>query len=727
MKKELTFLRPYLRGLPLIIFAMFIAVLVAKKYLSYLTPKFQSITKIKLADIHEGTTGSNLFKNLDVFATSNKIAGEIEVIKSKEIVLRALNHVDFRTEISRVGKLKTSELYDERPFSAEINIIDDRLYDVKFNASIEDTTKFRLWIDGDDHIYEGTFGEPLSIDGKADFLLQINKAFISRKSNQVLIDNYQLEKLSEQKAYNKVLKNLDVLSTEEDVAIVKIIYKSSVPEKAALLANTLAETYIQDYIEIKYKAAKVTSDFLSKQIDNVYLKLSSSEDKIEQYKEEENIINLRQETETDLRKIAQLKIQRTNVKMSLEAINELNEYIEKGKTNFLELAPNFEAFTDLLSTEMIKKIKQLQSEKADLLLTYKEDADMVKAVNEKIDFYTTYFIESINNTKKNLETKFQNLSADIEEAEKVFIGLPQKEKMLLVLERDFRLNQNSYIFLNEKKIEADIAKAAKMSFHRIITKASKSDVPVAPNKIVIILVAAILAMFGSIFLIFLVHNLKERVTSTDNIEKNSTIPLLFTTPRLKSKDQIHNHFQKQALTMEMGQIFLKKDIIGLTSISDFHGSSFHAVRLAKTFHSQEKKVLLLSIGQELSTNDAVFDQHHISTELFSRLSFDKIKEHINEMATGYDLTIVKNEDLKTNFIATVLMRIVDCNLFVIDSRKTKLKDMIRVNLISDKHQISRTYFVLNNDGYNPSVLYQAWKVFVNLFNKIKNKDEQKSK
>ena len=49
--------------------------------------------------------------------------------------------------------------------------------------------------------------------------------------------------------------------------------------------------------------------------------------------------------------------------MSLDAIKELDQYMDKGKDNFLDLAPNFEAFTDLLSTEMIKKIKQLQSEK----------------------------------------------------------------------------------------------------------------------------------------------------------------------------------------------------------------------------------------------------------------------------------------------------------------------------------------------------------------------------
>lgn len=49
--------------------------------------------------------------------------------------------------------------------------------------------------------------------------------------------------------------------------------------------------------------------------------------------------------------------------MNLDAIKNLNNYISEGKDNYLELAPNFEAFNDLLSTEMVKNMKLLQAEK----------------------------------------------------------------------------------------------------------------------------------------------------------------------------------------------------------------------------------------------------------------------------------------------------------------------------------------------------------------------------
>ncbi len=704
MNTEITSLRPYLRGLPIIILSMIIAVMCAKKYLSYLTPMYQSIAKIKLADIHEGTTGSNLFKDLDVFATSNKIQGEIEVIKSKNIILRTLNKIDFKTEIYRVGKLKTTEIHSDRPFIAEIQLNNPALYDQDIAISILDTQQYEINIPSTQSIHKGIFGDTLKIEEEAIIFLDLNKELIHTKPSLKLIDHYIIHVLSDQTAYDKVNKNLNVVSTEKDVAVLKIIYKSCVPEKSALFVNALAETYIEDYIELKYQAAKITSDFLSQQIDAMYNKLNTSENRIEQFKENKNIINLRQETETDLRKIAQLKIQQTNVKMSLEAIEELHDYIQKGKDDFLELAPNFEAFTDLLSTEMIKKIKELQAEKAELLKTYKANTLQVQTVDEKIGFYTSYFIESIHNTKKNLKTKYANLTQDIQEAEKSFEGLPQKEKMLVILERDFRLNENSYMFLNEKKIEADIAKAARISFHRIISKASASKAPVSPNKIIILLVAAVIGLFGSIFLIFVLHALKERVHSLSNIEKSTTIPVLYNTPRLTSDSITTSHFQKQVLSMIINGVVEKQNIIGLTSINNDHGSAFHALHISNTLISQGYKVCFLSIGDQATKSNDQNGKITIQATDFLSRSYDQLRHYFSDLTSQYDFVVVENEAFHHNLIAEVLMQFFDCNLYVVDSRKTLLKDLIKFNKVQDKYQLKNVHFVFNRDKYNPNVL-----------------------
>ncbi|MBL0101448.1 MAG: hypothetical protein IPP49_16580 [Saprospiraceae bacterium] len=224
---------------------------------------------------------------------------------------------------------------------------------------VMDTTTYKVTLPSGE-VIEGKIDQSIDL-GKARMIISINQSAIEK--NVRIADQYVLEIKNKENVIADLQSKLDITSVDKDVPVVRISYKSSNPTKAAAIVNTIAETYIEDYIKVKYEAADLTSDFLKTQISDISSRLSQSENKIQSYRDKNNIINVRQETETALRKISQLKIQQTKLKMNLEAIQDLNTYITTGKNNFLDLAPNFEAFTDLLSTEMMKKIKELQATK----------------------------------------------------------------------------------------------------------------------------------------------------------------------------------------------------------------------------------------------------------------------------------------------------------------------------------------------------------------------------
>ena len=131
MEENLRFIKPFIRGFFLIILSMVLGVLIAKKYLSYVVPMYESTTKLKLADVREGLQNSNLFKDFDVFASSNKIAAEIEVLKSSVLISKALDSLDFDVEIYRKGKLKSVELFDNSPFEIKANFTTPKSFDKK--------------------------------------------------------------------------------------------------------------------------------------------------------------------------------------------------------------------------------------------------------------------------------------------------------------------------------------------------------------------------------------------------------------------------------------------------------------------------------------------------------------------------------------------------------------------------------------------------------------------
>ncbi|WP_107038044.1 GumC family protein [Brumimicrobium mesophilum] len=716
MSDTLNFLRPYLRGWPIIIGAMIIAYLIANKYLNYVTPMYESTAKLRLADMNEGVPNSNLFSDLDVFATTQKINAEIELLKSHTLISKALEKVPFDVQMFREGSLRKTELFDDKPVLISPINWPEKLKDKTFSLQVFEDKTFTVKSQ-DGKIFKGSLGDTILIEN-ALTLFELNEAFIATKKELKITDNYLFSVLSKAKQISLINSQIDIIAVDKDVPVIRISYKSSHPGKAALFPNALAEAYIDDYIENKYGAANITVDFLNERIAEISKKLNKSEQMILKYRDQKNITNIRQETETELRKISQLKIQLTNLEMSLEAIRNLENYVQSGKDNFLDLAPNFEAFTDLLSTEIIKNIKQLQAERKDLLLEYTENDEKVKVIDAKLNDLTSYLIESISNTRKNLQTKYEKLQADIEKAEKVFIDVPEKERMMTILNREFEIFQQSYNFLNQKKIEAEIAKAAKIAFHRIITPASISKEPVSPNRIIIKVVSAILGMMGAIVLIFIVHTIKGRVNNVSTIESQSMIPILTTIPKLKSLSEKENFFIKTLSEWEVKGLIKENKLLCLTGFNHHHGTGFIANQINNIMSIQNRKTLIIefenksSIGNngELSVqsfNDST-DILKVSNHQIKTLTTKKWQEILKEKAQQYDFTFLINSVFGESHTLAG-MATSDLNIICLDTRLTPAKHISKVDILQQEYQLPNMYYALNRVGYNPSFIRESVK------------------
>jgi uncharacterized protein involved in exopolysaccharide biosynthesis len=712
MEESLKILKPYLRGLPIIILAMVLAILLAKKYLNYVTPMYESTVKLKLADTNEGVPDNNLYKDFDVFTSSSKIGGEIELLKSQVLLDKVFDAIDFDLEIYRVGTLKSVELYQNSPIHIAYSRVADKGYGQPFGLQVVNEQEYLLQLPGNDTMIKGNMGDTL-VTPLATFCITLNDTLLRMHPQFVVADQYQFKVISSTQFFNRLTKNLDITSVDKDIAVLRISYKDASPSKAATLVNKLAEVYIQDYIETKYKAAHVTVNFLDDQINGTIEKLTNAENKIQAYRDNKEITNIRQETETDLRRISQLKIQQTNLKMNLEAMEDLEQYIKNGKGRFLELAPNFEAFTDLLSTEIVKKIKALEAEKKDLLITYTKEDERVKVIDNKIADLTDYLTESISNTRKNLDVKYRNLNNDIDEAEKVFIGVPEKEKMLNILDREFQIYQQSYNFLNTKRIEAEIAQAAKMAFHRIITPAQVSKEPVSPNRTIIIIVSAILGMFLALLFIFIVHSLKAKVNDIQTLESNATIPVAMTTPKLKNAASEEKHFLKEVIQLELKGLIPNHGILCLSSYRSQEGAAYNALHIAQALVMQDRKVLLIDVAHQLPVQDGSKGEivtlqpnlHYttMTSSSFQRSTKAGMEAHLAPYKTQYDVVVVLNQTLDNDSIALLMMSIAAVNMVVVDARLTPKKRIVETALLQDEFKLPSMYFLLNRYGYTPSL------------------------
>ena len=281
---------------------------------------------------------------------------------------------------------------------------------------------------------------------------------------------------------------------------------------------------------------------------------------------------------------------------------------------------------------------------------------------------------------------------------------------------------------HNKKIEADIARAAKLSFHRIITPAAISKNPVSPNRTIIVIVCALLGMFFAIAMITLIHAIKARVNDVETIESNSSIPVTLHTPFLKTPEQKRNHFLKSVQNLSIKDLIYDENILCFSSLKDDEGKAFHIVNMAEALGSQGRKVLILDAEGSLSTMGNVHelpqktklsnvDYLQPNVAACMRKPLDVLQEEIHNYLDHYDLVLINNENLTNGILTNAWMSSSHCNFMMMDTRNTPKKAIMHYNLMCDEYKFSKAHFVLNRYGYNPNVMVESIQKIKSMFHK----------
>lgn len=680
VNQNLRLLRPLWRGLPIVVLSLVLALALAQQYLRYATPLYESSAEIKLAEANEGPISTNLVKTSDAFSPVNKAGAEVVLLKSELLVGKALRRLPFAISTYRVGEIRKTEMYLESPFLVTLTQQGGQWDDEIFKLNIVANGRLVLTTPTGGVVW-GRLGQPMKLPG-AVVTISPNQALLQARPGLPLADRYEFVRHSPTRLLSDVLDKLDVTSVEKDVAVIRVSFRSPVPEKAADLVNALTNVYMADYLENKYKVVNASVDVIDQQLRAVSASLSHAEDSVQGYRDQKRIVNIGQETETDLHKIAELKLQRANLYMSLAAANNLYRYMQSGKKDILRLAPTFSAFNDLLSDEIVKKMKDLQADRRDLLLRFRPGDEKVVAIDGKLTDLNNYLLESIKNTRNALTIKYNELGRAIGQAEHGFVGLPTREKNLAILERDFQLNEKLYILLREKKTEAEIAKAAPTSSHRIISWGDAAHDPIAPNHALVLSVAGFLGLLGGTLLVYLVSAVRGTPGDARAVQKETDLPLAASLPNLATPGQQLAFFRQLAIRLELKGLLNMGSKVVVSSFTGAEGQTFFFEHLRGALAAQAKKVRAIRIESA---------------------------ESLNPDALATELLLVHNLPLAADSLSLAVMAGAAVNLVLVDSRTTPLHRLRELEQLVAEYQLPNVHLCLNREGYRPGLLARLWK------------------
>ncbi len=707
----LRMLRPALRGLPVIMLVMAGMIGIVNFYLRYTTPMYESTAKIKLAETKLGVADQHLYRDFDVFATTTKLGAEVELLKSEALTEKALARLDVSTSIYRMGALHKTELYDQSPIRINATLTAQKWEDAMFRLSISAKEHLLELTAPSGETLRGRLNDTLRFPNGSSVSFSLNRELLRRKVSIPVNDRYEFAVHNRQNLIKTVAADLDVMSVDKEVPVMRISYKCAVPAKCADIVNGIADAYIMDYVQEKSKAADTTYNFLQRQLAEYSQRLTGSEASIQDYRDAHGIINLHQETETNLRKVADMKKQLTNVEMSLQAAEHLTGYMEAGKDHPENLAPNYEAFTDLLSTELVKKMKNLSADRRDLLTRLTPENEKVIALDHDIKDVANYLQEEVSNTAKDLRIKKRELASDIAEAESSFNGLPAKERNMTVLERNFGLNEQIVRFLQQKQTEAEIARAATTSFHRVISRGEVPRKPVSPNRKLLIVFGGFLGFIFGLLIVYGWQSIQARITDANTVYRNSDTPVAHSIPNLEKAAERKKFFRRWILEMELKELLPVSAQIAVSSMNIGEGKAFIATHLAEAAASIGKKVLLVSMdNRDLPTPNGVSLLH--ADDLPKRWGLpSQWKAICGGWQEKYDLIIIQNGAIHEEPASMTAMSEATLNLMVLDGFRTRHKDLVEADALKESAAIQGMEFVLNREGYSPSFITQVRRHF----------------
>ncbi|MCB0850522.1 MAG: hypothetical protein KDC20_12325, partial [Bacteroidetes bacterium] len=281
----------------LYVIALALALIIARYYLWYTTPIYTSTTSLMLGMNDRKYGEGDLIARLTSMDNSGSIESEMQIIKSRNIITRTIEQLDFNLTYWLEGDIKTSELYKNSPFEliadSTIGLGSIPEIIVKVNSKESFELSYSKQNNSDENVViQGQFDKPIKTDFGSVVLnlkdpgrLKIYKNLINEKniyrisprSTDALVSSYNSRTTVSQVKGTRML----VVSVDD-----------AVPQKACDYLNKLTEVYVAYGVEQKNEDTQNSLKFIDQQLSIITNELLDSEGKLEKYKTENSIFDI---------------------------------------------------------------------------------------------------------------------------------------------------------------------------------------------------------------------------------------------------------------------------------------------------------------------------------------------------------------------------------------------------------------------------------------------------
>jgi capsular exopolysaccharide synthesis family protein len=342
------------------------------------------------------------------------------------------------------------------------------------------------------------------------------------------------------------------LSIVPKTRIIEIRFANPDPQMAAKVVNTIVNVYVEQNFKTKFDSAMQTSDWLSKQLTDLQLKVETSQEKLVRYQREHGILGMDEKQNIVTAKLDELNRELTNAEA---------DRIQKEARYRLSLSGNPELISSSESNTLLGKLRQQESE----LRTQIAQAEVqlgpqhprIRELNNQLSQVQSSLHTEIDKLAGRIKADYQTAA----QRESMLHGAMESQKQQAnrlnesaieysLLKRDVDTNRQLYEGLLQKLKEASVSAGLKSSNIRIVDVARVPLAPSKPDKRRNVMLALAMGLVGGVVLAFLLEAVDNTVRTPEQAQAITTLPSLGIIPA--TSNMLLRSREQRALTEKSG-------------------------------------------------------------------------------------------------------------------------------------------------------------------------------